>query len=93
MEVEWEGKGRWKNVHLCQRCDKMLGKCPEKQVTVMINFCIVFPTGPNFPLEETQVDSGEGEVAPCGAEDGCEGFLCKIKIEKEANWEIDMGPN
>lgn len=59
----------------------------------MLKFCIVFPTGHHFPFEETQVDTGEGEAAHCGAEDGCEGFLCKIKFEKEANWEIGIAPN
>lgn len=60
----------------------MLGKCPEKQITTMLKSCIVFSTGHNFACEETGVDIGEGQAAHCGAEDGCEGLLCKIKFEK-----------
>lgn len=71
------------SVPLCQSCDKMLGKCPEKEMTGMLKFCIVFPTGHNFLCEETEVGIGEGQTAHCGAEDGCEGLLCKTEFEKK----------
>lgn len=49
----------------------------------MLKFCIVFPTGHNFLCEETEVGIGEGQTAHCGAEDGCEGLLCKTEFEKK----------
>lgn len=61
----------------------MFGKCLEKQITVMLKFCVEFPTGCSFPCEETEVDIEQGQTAHCGAEGMCEGLLCKMKFEKK----------
>lgn len=65
----------------------------EKQMAVMLKFCVAFPKGHNFPCEETEVDIEQAQTAHCGAGGVCEGLLCTSKFEEKKIQAMYMAPN
>lgn len=78
----WMGKtkGRWK-VCECQSCEEILGKYPEKQISLTLKFCTVFFGSYNFPFEV--LSTVEDQAVHHDSEDEFKSFVWEIKIEEK----------